>query len=77
MDDVYQYWFCYSFIGTSIESGQQSYASVYIGYMEDLITKDRITEAKEAAGVRSDCVLLSVTRLGYMTKAIFVGDSDD
>lgn len=46
-------------------------ASVYIGYPDELVTLPRLAAAKEAAGVKQNAVLVSMSYLGMMTATEF------
>ena len=62
------YWYSFSFTRGN-EQG-----STYMGYENKLITLNRITEAKAAAKMPIDSVLLSVCLLGLMTKDEFLNN---
>ena len=49
-------------------------ASVYIGYSDQVITMSRIAEAKKAASVSCNSVLLSCCYLGHMTRHEMTGE---
>lgn len=51
-------------------------ASVYIGYDKKRVTLKDIYDAKSAAGVPQDSVLISVSYLGRMKKSEFVAGTE-
>ena len=63
------HWYCFSYVG-AVDSGLQHGCS-YVGYESENITHRNIKENKRNAGMKDDAVLVSVTRLGYMTKQEF------
>jgi hypothetical protein len=64
-DDKYHY-YAFCFMGTGM------WASTYIGYkIKDLITLSMIQDAKVAAKISQDSVLVSISYLGHMTHKDF------
>jgi len=74
MDDTKLHWFCFSYTGKEIETGDDVQASTYTGYSTKNITLPIIDENKKNAHVTDAAVLLSVSYLGYMTRAELLGD---
>lgn len=70
---VRKHFFCFSFIGDSMEESKPSVASVYVGYFGKKITFKKIEEAKESAGVNPGACLIAVSYLGKMRKSEFQG----
>jgi hypothetical protein len=63
-----KHWYCFAFVGNSVEDGKERRACAYTGYPDKLITLPRIQENEQYAGMKHGAVLLSVSYLGYMTK---------
>ena len=74
MSDEKLHYFCFSYAGQEADSKQQCHACTYTGYDDKIITRAMIEQNKEYAGVTQNSVLLSVSYLGYMTKAEFSGE---
>ena len=70
--DKVWHWFCFSYKGKSIDSGEPCDAYVYVGRQGRNISKKAITENKVNAGVSGDAVLIAVSYLGEMTREEFV-----
>lgn len=71
------HYYAFSFLAPVANDGTM-YASVYIGYPQrDQITKPRIQEAKEKAGVPSTATLIAVSYLGRMTREQMLGADDN
>ena len=62
------HWFSYAFVYGN------SQASVYLGYHDKQISKPRIENAKEEAGIPKTAVLMSVCFLMQGTNAEFTED---
>jgi hypothetical protein len=63
-----KHWYCFAFVGNSVEDGKECRSCTYTGYLDKLITMPRIKENEQYAGMKDGAVLLSVSYLGYMTK---------
>lgn len=70
------HWFCFSYSGKEIKSGQACQASICVRRKNRNITLNDINELKEPSSVKIDAVLIAVSYLGYMTKEEFGGDSE-
>ena len=70
------HYFCLAFVGKSTEEsyqGQTCNASIYMGYEDKKITKARIEECKQCAGVDKDSVLIACSYLGFMSNTEMTG----
>lgn len=63
-----RHYHAYSFIANAGPNAQ-TYACVYLGYPDKLVTPARIQYAKQQAGVPVDAVLIGLSYLGRMTRA--------
>jgi hypothetical protein len=63
------HWFAWAFASGNVQ------ASVYIGYGDKNLTRDKIFAAKDGAGVPSTAMLMAVSYLGHMTKEVFEGEA--
>lgn len=63
------HWYAFLFFESNNTSEIRS--STYMGYSHQGINIARINEAKQAAGVSSEAVLISVSYLGYMDEENF------
>lgn len=68
-----QHWFCFSFQGPENGRGM-GFACTYVGYLQRNVTMAMVTEQKSKCGLDANCVLLSVSYLGEMTREEFTGD---
>lgn len=69
------HWYAFSFRYEA--RGIKQCGCTYIGYpQKDKITKTRIDEAKVAAEVHEDAVLLGISYLGKMTRAQMTGGDE-
>ena len=60
-----KHWYAYAFFDNNDR------ACTYVGHIDNVVTKPRIEEAKVAAGVGPNAVLVGVSYLGLMTKHRF------
>lgn len=64
------HWHCFAFSGKTLQD-EDCFSTTYMGYHDKEITLPRIEEAKSAAKINQEAVLLYVSYLGYMTKEEF------
>jgi len=68
---VMLHWFCFSYNGRDLESGNNCSACTYTGYEDNNVTLEMIKANKKSAGVYDDACLVSVSYLAHMTKEEF------
>ena len=76
IDEIKVHWFCFSFSGVHAESGRDATACTYVGYSDSKITMPKINAQKIQSSLTENAILISVSPLGYMTKAEFTGEID-
>ena len=67
-----KHWFCFSYKGEEIETGNNVSACTYTGYLYREVTMNMIKENKKIAGLKENAVLIAVSYLGEMTRNEFV-----
>lgn len=72
-DETVKHWYCFSYLGTSIDDGHNCYVSIYSGNPRKGVTMPMINHNKKEAGVNNNAVLIGCMYLGEMTKADFLG----
>lgn len=66
-----KHWYCFSYLGTLLDTEQQANACTYTGYERKEITIIDILENKTSAGLKQDAVLVGLMYCGFMTREQF------
>ena len=62
-----KHWYCFSYIGRTIDGDRQANGCTYTGYERQEITFVDIQENKTSAGLNQDAVLVGLMYCGLMT----------
>ena len=62
-----KHWYCFSYIGRTIDGDRQANGCTYTGYERQEITFVDIQENKTSAGLKQDAVLVGLMYCGLMT----------
>ena len=62
-----KHWYCFLYIGRTINSDRQANGCTYTGYERQEITFVDIQENKTSAGLKQDAVLVGLMYCGLMT----------
>jgi len=69
-----QFWYNFSFNGTSRRTGRKGYSDCQIPVESRDITLDVISTAKRKAGMNDQAAFISMHYLGYMSEEEFRGE---
>jgi len=67
-----KHWYCFSYVGTLLDTEQQANACTYTGYDRQEISLVDINKNKENAGLKNNAVLIGLVYCGFMTRKQFV-----